>query len=227
MKKRLMLYLALVTAPAITAWADVDLHAKFVANGGDSEAAEMMIKQLDEDSQDIPAWLYSYLPSGFETMDDRATGGPDSFGYTWADSDQAGGPAYSWVDITTIGTNLAITGDDVLSAAITLPWSFPFYGTNQSTMKVCTNGHIQFGTGTSTAYSNAAIPAAVVPNNALYPFWDDMSSAATCTTTTTRPTTGSSWSGPTCAAPAAPSPTATRWRPSSPPTAMWSTSTRR
>jgi hypothetical protein len=153
-----------------------DVRAKFNAMGGDLEAAQKLVKQLEDDSQDVPTWLSKMLPTGYETMSDRLTGGPDSFGYTWADSDQAGGPAFSWVDITTIGTNLAITGDDVLSAAVTLPFNFPFYGTNQTTLKACTNGHIQFGTGTSTAYSNAAIPSTGVPNNALYPFWDDMAS---------------------------------------------------
>jgi len=154
----------------------VDLKAKFNAMGGDLEAAQILIKQLENDSQDVPSWLYKLLPTGYETMDDRAAGGPDSFGYRWADELEAGGPVFEWVDITTIGTNLAITGDDVLSAAITLPWSFPFYGNFQTTIKACTNGHIQFGTGTSTSWTNAGIPSAATPNNALYPFWDDMAS---------------------------------------------------
>ena len=175
MKKGLMLYLALIAAPAI-ALAGVDVEAKFQSMGGDLEAAQRLVKQLEDDSQDVPGWLAKMLPTGYESMDDRAIGGPDSFGYTWQDNLEAGGPAFSWVDITTVGTNLAISGDDVLSAAVTLPFSFPFYGTNQTTLKACTNGHIQFGTGTSTAYSNAAIPSTAVPNNAIYPFWDDMAS---------------------------------------------------
>jgi hypothetical protein len=104
------------------------------------------------------------------------SGGPDSAGYRWFDSDDPGGPAYNWFDITPVGTEITTwTGsDDDGYATVTLPFSFPFYGNSYTSMNICTNGHSQLGGGTSTAYSNVAIPVTAVPNNVIYPFWDDM-----------------------------------------------------
>lgn len=105
-------------------------------------------------------------------------GGPDTFGYEWIDSDEPGGPVYSWFDISGIGTQITSwtngTGDDG-NAAVSLPFSFPYYGTNYSSIAVCTNGWISFNSATtSVAFSNSAIPSASEPNNTLYPFWDDL-----------------------------------------------------
>ncbi|MBI5170833.1 MAG: S8 family serine peptidase [Candidatus Eisenbacteria bacterium] len=105
-------------------------------------------------------------------------GGPDSFGYRWVDSDQAGGPGYAWVDITGVGSSLTLTGDDALSAAVPLGFNFPFYGSTFSSVKVCTNGFLTF-TDTVTPYSNSALPSASGAQNMLAPFWDDLNFGTT------------------------------------------------
>ncbi len=115
-------------------------------------------------------------PGSFE----RNAGGPDAFGYRWKDSNQAGGPAYSWVDISSTGTTVSWatgTSDDGLSAALPLGFPFPFYGTNFSTLKVGSNGYLSFTT-TATTYTNQGIPTAAEPNNLLAPFWDDLNPGA-------------------------------------------------
>jgi hypothetical protein len=100
-------------------------------------------------------------------------GGPDAFGYIWKDSRETGGPTYSWVELASIGTAQTFTTDDQ-TLTVTLPFSFPFYGTNYTTGNLSSNGNLHFGTA-STSYSNVGIPNTAVPNAMIAPFWDDLS----------------------------------------------------
>lgn len=103
----------------------------------------------------------------------RFTGGPDLGGYFWIDSDTVSGPSYYWIDISNSGTVLG-NGDDA-RFALTLPFSFIFYGTAYNTVWVSTNGWLSFGADPGTdGPSNTAIPNASTPNSAVYAFWDDL-----------------------------------------------------
>jgi len=99
-------------------------------------------------------------------------GGPDGFGYNWIDSDEAGGPVYSWVDISGIGS-VAGAGDDSSHGPFNLGFDMPFYGNTFDQINICTNGFLSF-TSTLTTYSNTEIPNTEAPFNMLAPFWDDM-----------------------------------------------------
>ena len=98
-------------------------------------------------------------------------GGPDAFGYTWIDSDEAGGPAFAFVDISGSGTAISLSDDAAQS--VDLPFAFPFYGETYSDVDVVSNGFLNFGAA-STAYANASIPSAAAPNAIIAPFWDDL-----------------------------------------------------
>ncbi len=105
-------------------------------------------------------------------------GGPDAGGYRWIDSDEPGGPTYNWFDISTLGTQITTwtngTGDDG-SVVVPLPFTFKYYETDYTQLKICTNGWQSFDVAsTNTSFSNTAIPSTAEPNNALYPFWDDL-----------------------------------------------------
>ncbi len=102
----------------------------------------------------------------------KGRGGPDMFGYRWVDSDEPGGPVYQWEDISSTGQRLSLSGDDV-ATSVSLAFPFPFYGTNYSSMYVCSNGFVSLGSS-STAYSNQPIPSTSAPNNFIAPFWDDL-----------------------------------------------------
>lgn len=112
-----------------------------------------------------------------EEVTDNA-GGPDTYGYIWDDSNEPGGPVYNWVDITGTGTAIATwtngTPDDG-SVVVPISTSIPFYGTNYSQLKICTNGWVSFDVAsTNTAYSNSTVPSVAEPNNDLLIFWDDL-----------------------------------------------------
>ena len=102
----------------------------------------------------------------------RASGGPDNYGYSWKDSNESDGPNYSWVDISSIGTALTLA-DDAISSAISLPFTFSFYGNDKSSIYVCSNGFLSFNNNSNT-YNDATIPTSADPNDLIAPFWDDL-----------------------------------------------------
>lgn len=104
----------------------------------------------------------------------RATGGPDDFGYSFIDSTEAGGPAYSWVDISATGT-AAITGysDDSVAGPFPIGFTFNFYGTDYTQFWVQSNGSIGFASF-SYDLSNNCLPTTDLNGTFLAPLWDDL-----------------------------------------------------
>ena len=98
-------------------------------------------------------------------------GGPDGFGYRWVDSNEPGGPAYDWVDISGTGTALGFGDDD--SETVALPAPFPFYGVDRDDVTIGSNGYLTFG-GSGSTFSNTAIPDPDQPNGIIALFWDDL-----------------------------------------------------
>jgi hypothetical protein len=101
-------------------------------------------------------------------------GGPDTYGNSWVDSDESGGPVYSWIDISGSGTSLAFVSDDEYFGPISMGITFPFYGSNYTTAYISANGVLSFGGGT-TAWDNMIIPGTDAPNNFITALWDDLS----------------------------------------------------
>ncbi|MEM1054392.1 MAG: M36 family metallopeptidase [Bacteroidota bacterium] len=105
-----------------------------------------------------------------------AAGGPDTFGYTWIDSNEAGGPTFNWVDISSTGTSVSL-GDDTGSSAIPLPFTFRFYGQEKSSVYIASNGFLTFtnaGMVGSASYNNTNMPNASAPSDMIAMLWDDL-----------------------------------------------------
>ncbi|WP_412061976.1 M36 family metallopeptidase [Rubrivirga sp. IMCC45206] len=116
---------------------------------------------------------------------DALAGGPDLFGYTFADSDEPGGPAVAFTDISATGAPVALTAvpgydpDDEGYADVALPFAFPFYGAPHGSVRVYSNGFVTFDdTFVGETFTNTAVPGAGIPNAVIAPFWDDLDGGA-------------------------------------------------
>jgi hypothetical protein len=129
-----------------------------------------------------PVKQYEYVDMPKGSVDTNVgimgSGGPDAFGYSWTDSDEAGGPAYNWIDISGVGTAVTLT-DDSNQGPFNLGFTFPFYGNDFTTFRICSNGWVSFNS-TSTSLTNSALPAAAAPTNMLALLWDDLVPDGTC-----------------------------------------------
>ncbi|HEU5310074.1 MAG TPA: choice-of-anchor D domain-containing protein, partial [Candidatus Eisenbacteria bacterium] len=100
-------------------------------------------------------------------------GGPDLFGHQWIDSDETGGPAFQWNDISGVGAPIALEGDDEMSAFVPIGFLFPFYDNLYAHVRVSTNGFLSFSSGTPD-WTNQVLPSPAAPENMVAPFWDDL-----------------------------------------------------
>ncbi len=90
--------------------------------------------------------------------------------YTWEPL------AFAWNDISGTGTPLNITYEDQVILDVPLGFTFNFFGGNYSTINISENGWLSFAS-TGGYYMNSCLPASGEPNNAIYPFFDDLSIA--------------------------------------------------
>ncbi len=101
---------------------------------------------------------------------EKGSGGPDTFGYRWVDSDEPGGPTYSWVDLTTLGTAVTLS-DDNFAGPFTIGFSFPFYDTAYTSFYIGSNGYLTFDAGYGIAM-NYHLPDDTIPTS-MIAMWDD------------------------------------------------------
>jgi hypothetical protein len=117
------------------------------------------------------------------TLAPEGAGGPDLFGYKWIDSDEPGGPTYSWIDISATGTSVpcdinsiskdGILGDDDYEGPFPIGFTFNYYGIDQTEFYIQSNGCIGFDDFEVTL-TNQQIPVADSYNNLIAWLWDDL-----------------------------------------------------
>jgi hypothetical protein len=101
--------------------------------------------------------------------------GPDSFGYTWTDSDEESKCKFEWVDISSSGTIVPGLTDDNLVGPYPIGFEFPFYDSVFTEFYISSNGYIELGqTNDSSSSSNQPIPTSDNPNNIIAWCWDDL-----------------------------------------------------
>jgi hypothetical protein len=104
----------------------------------------------------------------------RETGGPDSFGYTFEDSSEPGGPAYDWVEISGSGNDIYI-GDDTFHGPFPIGFTFNFYGNDYTQFYVTSNGMVTFfNWGYSDLSNDCPLPSTSDNDDFIAGYWDDL-----------------------------------------------------
>ncbi len=107
-----------------------------------------------------------------------AAGGPDAFGYRYEDSNEPGGPAFNWVDISGTGTPVSFLDgcDDDYAFPLEIGFPFSFYGQTFTQAAVGTNGHLYFQ-DEYLGLGNTCIPGETgyaVTENFIAAYWTDL-----------------------------------------------------
>ena len=105
-------------------------------------------------------------------------GGPDDFGHLWIDSNEEGGPAFQWTDITQNedAVELEISDDfgPAPSVEVDLPFDFNYYGETQTSVRVDNNGFLFFEGEVGNYFINQQIPTEGGPDGVIAPLWTDL-----------------------------------------------------
>ena len=97
------------------------------------------------------------------------TGGPDTYGYTFTDSAEPGGPAFQW---TSGGSQITVPDDG--SVTLALPFAFSVYGVSYTEVQVGQDGLLTLG-APSPGSANVCLPGAAQVT--LAPYRDGFTSA--------------------------------------------------
>ncbi|MCK4461971.1 MAG: hypothetical protein KAW46_09200, partial [candidate division Zixibacteria bacterium] len=118
---------------------------------------------VESDKSEAAEPLYAPMRADF--------GGPDNYGHSWVDSDEPGGPSYSWIDISATGTEVTL-GDDEASTAIAIGFDFPFYDSVYTELYIGSNGVVAFDGGISSR-ANSSLPNTDF-TSLIAMWWDDL-----------------------------------------------------
>ena len=115
----------------------------------------------------------SVLNYSLSTSPFSASGGSDSFGNTWTDSNMNDDFENDWVDISDSGTLYSFPHNDQAGESVSIGFEFPFYGASHGSLIINANGWVGFGEDNST-WDNTNIPSPNAPRSAIFGLWDDL-----------------------------------------------------
>jgi len=99
---------------------------------------------------------------------------PDSYGYTWVDSDGGGSPVFDWIDISGIGVEVEGLADDNAVGPFDIGFDFPFYWYTVDHFFIGSNGYISFSSDANYSQDFQMIPSTVQPNDLVVPLASDL-----------------------------------------------------
>lgn len=112
------------------------------------------------------------MPSGIMA---QTSGGPDTYGYIWRDSNDPNGPAFNWKDITTEPNAVEIAGlaDDNIKGPFTIGFPFHYYWYDVTTFRIGSNGYLGF-TSVPVAHPFPVIPSPTLIQNYIAAMTSDL-----------------------------------------------------
>jgi hypothetical protein len=127
----------------------------------------------------LSAVLIAFTPAGVGPQSAPVLlggGGPDTYGYTYLDSDTTcpGSPTYNWVDIKGNGTEITTLGDDNYVGPFPIGFEFPYYWYRANSVYIGSNGYITFTRGGLNASPFNPIPSTQQTNNTVAPLCSDL-----------------------------------------------------
>jgi len=135
-----------------------------------------------EDVVELTAFVL--LPGDEDPGNDTLTGraearlgsAPDGFGYIYQSTQEPDTLTFAWWDTAggTVITDWTPNPDDGYSVQ-PLPFTFPYYDQDLTSVTVCSNGFLE--TGTSVSWENGPLPEASIPN-LMAGWWDDLDPAS-------------------------------------------------
>lgn len=109
----------------------------------------------------------------------QTTGGPDAYGYIWkSNTHTVSPPAYSWFDISTIGTPVTGLADDNFVGPFACT-GFQYYWTPQTQFWIGSNGYISFAPQNIASPFPASVPLTSGANNFIAPMMADLNFTGT------------------------------------------------
>lgn len=101
-------------------------------------------------------------------------GGPDTWGYTWKDSNEPGGPVYNWIDIVSEGgTEVKLLADDNSRGPFPMNFDFTYYWYDVNQFWVGSNGYLLFQNGNIASPFQWG-PSTLAPNDVIGAFMNDL-----------------------------------------------------
>ena len=122
-------------------------------------------------------WTGQDLPPGYAAEVTGGGGGGDRIFCDGFDGTACASTENGFIDITGTGTPLGNADDEAI--AVTMPFSFNFYGTTSNNLCIDNNGFVLFNTTTCPTgglYTNESLPSASLPAPAILAMWDDFDS---------------------------------------------------
>lgn len=117
-----------------------------------------------------------FLSLSGNTIQAQTTGGPDAFGYHWANNlDTIGSaPVYNWKDIKDSSNLVEGLGDDNSAGSFDLGFYYSYYGKWYNKLWIGSNGWVSFQNAGNITTPFPVIPNPSAPDNIIAPFLSDL-----------------------------------------------------